>query len=128
MRKETYMRLRFIPITIIICSLFTLGYNAVSKERSSYISTGSYTKKIDDAAEYFEEIDDIKKIDGELININTASEEEFKKLHGIGEATAKKIVLLRDEIGGFESEKQLLHIDGISDKKLKSILPYITVE
>lgn len=42
----------------------------------------------------------------ELININTASIEEISKLPGINFAMAKKIVIARGDIGGFESKEE----------------------
>lgn len=62
-----------------------------------------------------------------LIDINTATEEEFTALPGIGDTLAKRIVAFRAENGPFESLADLLNVEGIGEKKLESILDYITI-
>ncbi|MDX1641429.1 MAG: helix-hairpin-helix domain-containing protein [Balneolaceae bacterium] len=64
----------------------------------------------------------------ELININTASNEQLQNLPGIGPAYAARIVAWRQENGVFTSKDQLLEIKGIGDKRLARIKPLITLE
>ena len=56
---------------------------------------------------------DIPKRD--IININTATEEELMKFDGIGEKTAKKIIKYREENGGFKRAEEIMEIDGIGE-------------
>lgn len=60
---------------------------------------------------------------GEVLNINKADTTTLKKIPGIGTYYAKKIVYLRQQLGGFCSPSQLLEIDNFPE----SSLAYMTV-
>jgi len=62
------------------------------------------------------------------ININTASKEELTRLPGIGEATAERILIYREENGSFSTVEELINVRGIGRKKLARIAPYCTLE
>ncbi len=64
----------------------------------------------------------------EKLNLNTATLEQLKALPGIGEATAKKILELRDSKGGFKSLEELKEVKGIGDKKFEVLKNYLTLE
>lgn len=51
-----------------------------------------------------------------LVNINTATEIDFQKLKGIGEAYSKRIVAYREKLGGFVSVEQLREVYGMTDE------------
>ena len=61
------------------------------------------------------------------IDINTATAEEFATLSGIGQTLAQRIVDYRNANGPFQSLADLLNVEGIGEKKLESILDYITI-
>ena len=63
----------------------------------------------------------------EKININTATAQQFMILPGIGETLAQRIIDYRQENGNFASVDSLTCIDGIGDKTLEKIRPYLTV-
>ncbi|MFN3505590.1 MAG: ComEA family DNA-binding protein [Caldimicrobium sp.] len=63
----------------------------------------------------------------EKIDINKADLQQLKALPGIGEATAKAIIELRDKKGGFKSIDELKEVKGIGDKKLEVLKQYLTV-
>lgn len=62
---------------------------------------------------------------GAKININTAGAEDLKKLKGIGDATAAKIIEYRNRNGAFKTAQDLLKVKGIGPKRLQDIEPYI---
>lgn len=55
------------------------------------------------------------------IDLNTASLEELQTLDGVGEATAAKIVKLREERGGLSGVDDLDEVPGIGAKKLEAL-------
>ncbi|MBT8386955.1 MAG: helix-hairpin-helix domain-containing protein [Ignavibacteria bacterium] len=62
------------------------------------------------------------------ININTAGANQFISLPGIGEKTAKKIILLRDEKGGFKNLEELMDVRGIGEVKFNKIKKFLYIE
>jgi competence ComEA-like helix-hairpin-helix protein len=62
------------------------------------------------------------------IDINKATEDDLLLVKGIGDATAKKILDLRNKLGRFENVNQLMEIRGIKEKKLAEIRKYLYVE
>ncbi|HAL56038.1 MAG TPA: hypothetical protein DCP63_06090 [Bacteroidetes bacterium] len=63
-----------------------------------------------------------------LVNLNTASKEQLIKLPGIGETTAERIILYREDVGKFEAPEDLKKIKGISKKKYDQLKSLITVQ
>lgn len=63
----------------------------------------------------------------ELININTASQEELESLPGIGETTAQKIIEYREENGPFARIEDIIDVDGIGSGTFERIKDLITV-
>ena len=70
---------------------------------------------------------DVKSVNYELININSATEEELKTLPGIGDSIAARIVKYRQQNGKFNSIEDIMKISGIKDKLFSKIKEYITV-
>lgn len=66
-------------------------------------------------------------LEGERININTASPEDLERLPGIGKTRAADIVAYREAKGPFASPEGILEISGIGQKTYEKLAPYITV-
>ncbi|MCE2595516.1 helix-hairpin-helix domain-containing protein [Motilimonas cestriensis] len=54
----------------------------------------------------------------QVININTATEDELTKIKGVGEKKSKAIIAYRKEIGQFKNVDQLLEVAGIGQSIL----------
>lgn len=64
---------------------------------------------------------------GEKVDLNRAGYEEISDLPGISDAVAKAIVSHRERLGGFRRPEDLLAVRGIKEKRLKKILPFISL-
>jgi len=62
------------------------------------------------------------------ININIAGINQLVSLPGIGEKTAQKIMLLRDERGGFKNLEELTDVKGIGEVKFNKIRKFLYIE
>ena len=75
-----------------------------------------------------EKTEEVAPTQPQLLNINTATAEEFDALPGIGAVLAQRIVDHRTEAGGFQAVEELLKVSGIGESKLAEFLDQITVE
>lgn len=62
------------------------------------------------------------------ININTATEEEWKTLPGIGDVLAKRIVKFRSAKKGFTSIDDVKKTYGLNDSVFENIRPWLVLE
>jgi competence ComEA-like helix-hairpin-helix protein len=62
---------------------------------------------------------------GKRIDINLASLSEISELPGISDTVAAALVKERDRLGGFRSPEDLLAVNGIKEKRLQKILPFL---
>lgn len=62
------------------------------------------------------------------IDLNTATEEDLTALPGIGPVTAARIVAYREEHGNFYDPGELTEVEGIGEKTLEALLPYLFCE
>ncbi len=59
--------------------------------------------------------------------INSATIEDLKKIRGIGDYFATKIVEYRQKLGGYISLEQLLEIPKMDTSRLRPLLPYLDI-
>ena len=62
----------------------------------------------------------------QVVNINTATVQDFEALPGIGPVMAQRIVDYRNEHGPFKSVEELTKVKGIGESKLEELLDLIT--
>ncbi len=85
-----------------------------------------YIPSKEELAEGFS-IEDSQTADDGLVNINTASLDELKKLPGIGDIKAEAIIAYREETGRFNSIEDIMNVSGIKDSSYEQIKDYIKV-
>ncbi|MFD0922111.1 ComEA family DNA-binding protein [Saccharopolyspora rosea] len=61
------------------------------------------------------------------VDLNTATEEQFDALPGIGEVTARRIVQWRTEHGRFDSVDQLREVGGIGESRFARLRELVRV-
>ena len=66
-------------------------------------------------------------LEGEIMDLNTATASDLERLPGIGASRAQSIVDWREQNGGFAAVEDLTQIKGIGPSTLAAIRPYITV-
>jgi len=64
--------------------------------------------------------------ESDKININTATKEELMTISGIGSVTADNIIEYRERNNGFLDVDELIEVNGIGEKNLEKLRPYIT--
>jgi len=62
------------------------------------------------------------------LNLNTATMEDLKTLRGIGEATAKEIIVFREKMGRFKAIEDIMKVNGIKEGRFNSFKDQITVD
>ncbi len=67
-------------------------------------------------------------LEGEVININTASAADLERLPGVGQVRAQAIVDYRQEHGAFARVDDLLRVDGIGPGILEGLRPHVTTD
>ncbi len=63
-----------------------------------------------------------------LVNINTAEEDELDTLPGVGAATAREIIAFREKNGKFIRIEDIMKVPRIKQSRFDSIRDYITVD
>jgi competence protein ComEA len=60
--------------------------------------------------------------------LNLATEEDLRRLSGIGPAKAKAILALRAKLGRFKRVEDLLRVKGIGRKRLARLRPLVVLD
>ncbi len=63
-----------------------------------------------------------------LLDLNVSSRMDLETLPGIGPVLADRIVSYRSIHGDFQQVDDLVNVSGIGAKRLRRLLPYVTVE
>lgn len=62
-----------------------------------------------------------------LLDLNNATEDEFTKINGIGGFYAKQIIRYRDQLGGYNSDEQLLEVWKMNLETYSKLKDYVFV-
>jgi len=66
-------------------------------------------------------------LEGEVINLNSATVSDLSRLPGVGEVKAQAIIAYRQEHGPFAAVDDLMEIKGIGPGIVEGLRPYVTV-
>lgn len=66
--------------------------------------------------------------EGQSIDLNSANTDALKRIPGIGETYAQRIITYRNLLGGFASPEQIMEVQGISKKKYENIRTFLAVK
>ena len=90
-------------------------------------TTRNQTQQVTQQQESERETQPDSLMEGEVINVNTASAKELERLPGIGAKRAQAIVDYRESHGLFQSVEELDHVDAIGSGILAGLEGYVTV-
>ena len=66
-------------------------------------------------------------LEGEVLDLNTATLSDLTRLPGIGQTKAQAILDWREAHGPFRAVEDLLSVDGIGEKTWETLRPYVRV-
>ncbi len=115
-------------IVLALTLLFAVGtlwwFHASQPEAGvTLVETGQFTE----TAQPQEEPEAPGMLEGEVLDLNTASLSDFTRLPGIGETKAQAILDWREAHGPFRAVEDLLSVEGIGEKTLENLRPYVAV-
>jgi len=111
-------------ILVFLIFSFAVGIGAVTYNKSRQSLQLKFTPS---QAEQLKKLDQlIEKT--HTVNINSFELEELKKLPGVGEKLAQRIIDYHNLNGPFIKKEQLMEVKGIGKKKFKQINPLIVLE
>lgn len=115
-------------LLLVVAMLLSFFVGLYVGKRSTGGELHIATQKAETTGEPTEATEGTSAVNGEKININTATKEELMTLPGIGETIAQRIIDYRETYGNFGSVEELTEVKGIGEKKLETLAQYITVE
>ena len=118
-----FVKYIFVLITAAFFCIM-LGMFIGRNSSSNYIKLASSNNM---SAESSEGISETYSREKGKVNINTADAAHLSLLPGVGEVIAQRIIDYRSEHGNYSSLEDLLFVEGIGEKKLQKILPYISL-
>ena len=122
MRKTYALLLSF---ALFAGCLGLYAWNLHRSEGVSFVMRGAETEKLMQGADGDTEF--VRLLNGEILDLNSASAKELQKLPSIGEVLAQAIVDYREEHGAFASVEELLNIEGIGTGRLETIRYHVRI-
>lgn len=125
--KATFSERLLLVAALVICAVL-VGYNAFYEPQAAiptivYSESGSQSGQ----EEEYQPLPPEEKESGPL-NLNEATEEELaRRLPGVGETLARRIVEYREQHHGFERLEDLRNVEGIGEATWEEIRPFLTL-
>ena len=117
-------------VIVMLSSLLMLGL--VVKALKDHYYTGSKNLTLigtnDKIVDYYAGLDEKDIEFAGMVEINSAGIEELMSLPGIGEKTAEKIIIKRNELGRFNSIEDIMLVPGIGCKTFEKISSHIRIK
>lgn len=123
-KYSTYIGIVLVQVILIGAGLVLLGVNTKKEAYTTY--TGP-AKEISEAPKATPQVTGTSTERALIVNLNSATQEEFELLSGIGEATALKIIEYRNTNGPFKKIEDIMNVSGIGEKKFEDIKDSITL-
>ena len=116
-------------VIIMLSVLLMLGLAVKALKDHYYTGTENLTLigTNDKIVDYYAGLDEKDIEFAGMMDINSAGIEELMSLLGIGEETAEKIIIKRNELGRFNSEEDIMLVPGIGSKTFEKLSPHIRV-
>ena len=61
------------------------------------------------------------------VDLNTAASSALESVPGIGKSLSQRILAFRDKNGPFQNVDDLLKVQGVGEKSIQKLRPYLTV-
>jgi competence protein ComEA len=105
---------------LVLVSSSSAAESSAVSESSASTAPSEAVSAAESSAESAEEL--------QPFNLNTATKEQLVALPGVGDVIAERILDYRTKVGNFMTIEELLNVDGIGEKKLEEIRPYLYLE
>ena len=116
-------------VIIMLSALLMLGLAVKALKDHFYTGTENITLigTNDKIVDYYAGLDEKDIEFAGMVDINSAGIEELMSLPGIGEKTAEKIIIKRNELGRFNSKEDIMLVPGIGSKTFENLSPPIRI-
>ena len=116
-------------VIIMLSAILMLGLAVKALKDHYYTGTKNLTLigTNDKIVDYYVGLDEKDIEFAGMVDINSAGIEDFMSLPEIGEKTAEKNIIKRNELVRFNSEADIMLVSGIGSKTFEKLSPHIRV-